>query len=174
MATMGLPEPQDCVRGSTATSDLHDAAVCSLDSGSDGRPSGSPLMTDGVQADAVFLIYDGECPFCRRYADFAALSRAFPGLRLISAREPHVEVCAAWKAGFDLNRDMVLHVNGKWYAGEKAILRLAEAAHHNRFRNGMLRRLFGSNRHARRLYDMLVAGRLLFLRLAGRKPLSRG
>ncbi len=146
----------------------------SLARGSDGVPNGNPFMTDEVQPDAVFLIYDGECPFCRRYADFAALSRAFPGLKLISAREPHVEVCAAWRAGFNLNRDMVLHVNGKWYAGEKAILRMSEAAPQNRFRNGILRRLFGSNRHARRLYDMLVAGRLLFLRLAGRKLLSRG
>jgi predicted DCC family thiol-disulfide oxidoreductase YuxK len=137
-----------------------------------GTSNGSPLMADRAPTNAVFLIYDGECPFCRRYADFARLSQAFPGLELISAREQRVEVSDAWRAGLDLNRDMVLHVEGKWYSGEQAILRLAEAAHHKRFRNGILQRLFGSSRYARGFYKMLVSCRLLFLRLAGRKPLS--
>jgi len=130
-------------------------------------------MTDYVRTDTPFLIYDGECPFCRRYADFARLSQAFPGLQLISAREQRTEVCEAWRAGLDLNRDMVLHLKGKWYAGERAILKLAESARRKRFGNSILRKLFGSSRHARRLYQMLVTCRLLFLRLAGRKPLSR-
>jgi predicted DCC family thiol-disulfide oxidoreductase YuxK len=131
-------------------------------------------MMDSKTSDAAFLIYDGECPFCRRYADFARLSQAFPGLELISAREQRMEVSEAWRAGLDLNRDMVLHVEGKWYTGEQAILRLAAAARHKRFRNDILRKLFGSVRHARGFYEVLVNCRLLFFRLAGRKPLSRG
>lgn len=137
-----------------------------------GTSNGNPLMTNRLPTDAAFLIYDGECPFCRRYADFAKLSQAFPGLELISAREQRLEVSEAWRAGLDLNRDMVLHIEGKWYSGEQAILRLAEAAHHKRFRNDILQRLFGSSRYARRFYEMLVSCRLLYLRLAGRKPLS--
>jgi predicted DCC family thiol-disulfide oxidoreductase YuxK len=131
-------------------------------------------MTARARSDAPFLVYDGECPFCRRYANFAKLSQAFPGLELISAREQRAEVSAARKAGFDLNREMILHVDGKWHAGEAAILRLAEAAGRNPIRNGMLRRVFGSRTHSRGIYNLLVNCRLLFLRLAGRKPLSHG
>jgi predicted DCC family thiol-disulfide oxidoreductase YuxK len=130
-------------------------------------------MTDRVPADTPFLIYDGECPYCRRYADFAKLSRAFPGLELISARENRREVWEAWETGINLNRDMVLHVNGKWFAGEKAILELAVAANRYGFRNGILRRIFGSSRYARRIYELFVNSRLVYLRLTGRKPLSR-
>jgi predicted DCC family thiol-disulfide oxidoreductase YuxK len=121
----------------------------------------------------AFLIYDGECPFCRRYADFARLSRAFPGLELISARDQRPEVTEAWEAGIDLNREMALRVGGKWHTGEQAILRVADAAEVKRFRNRLLRRLFGSERYARGIYEQLVNCRLLLLRLAGRKPLSR-
>jgi predicted DCC family thiol-disulfide oxidoreductase YuxK len=132
------------------------------------------VVTHGREQEesAVFLIYDGECPFCRRYADFAALSRTFPGLVLISARESQAEVREAWKAGFDLNRDMVLHVDGKWYAGEKAILKFAETASGRTLRNGILKSLFGS-RYGRAVYDMLVRCRLLYLRLVGRTPISK-
>jgi predicted DCC family thiol-disulfide oxidoreductase YuxK len=129
-------------------------------------------MSESISRTAVFLIYDGECPFCRRYADFAALSRSIPGVVLISARESRSEVREAWKAGFDLNRDMVLHVDGKWYAGEKAILKFAETASDRRVRNGVLKKLFGSG-YGRALYDMLVRCRLLYLRLTGRTPISQ-
>ena len=89
------------------------------------------------------LIYDGECPFCSRYADFARLSRAFPALELISARDSRVEVSEAWQAGIDLNDNMALCVDGKWYTGERAIFQIAEAAQLNPIRNGLLRRAFG-------------------------------
>jgi predicted DCC family thiol-disulfide oxidoreductase YuxK len=130
-------------------------------------------MTARPHPHSAFLIYDGECPFCRRYADFARLSQAFPGLELISARERRSEVEEAWRRGLDLNRQMVLHVDGAWYAGEKAIFKLAHGVRRGRLRNALVRRLFGSSRHARKLYDVLVSSRLLFLRLAGREPLSR-
>jgi predicted DCC family thiol-disulfide oxidoreductase YuxK len=130
-------------------------------------------LKDRMQENAAFLIYDGECPFCSRYADFASLSRAFPALELISARDQRTEVTEAWQAGIDLNREMALHVDGKWYTGEQAIFRVAEAAQLKRIRNSLLRRLFGSGRYARSLYEQLVTWRLLYLRLLGRKPVSR-
>jgi predicted DCC family thiol-disulfide oxidoreductase YuxK len=123
--------------------------------------------------NGTFLIYDGECPFCSSYANFARLSRAFPGLEIISARQPRIEVTRAWQAGIDLNREMTLHVDGKWYTGEQAILRVAEAAKYRRIRNHFLRSLFGSGKLARGLYTQIVNCRLLYLRLLGRKPVSR-
>jgi predicted DCC family thiol-disulfide oxidoreductase YuxK len=130
-------------------------------------------MTERYRTDIPFLIYDGECPFCTSYAKFASLSRAFPGLELISAREQRKEVAEAWLAGIDLNRDMVLRVEGKWYAGEQAIQRLAESAHNNQFRNMVLRKLFRPNRYGRGLYEVLVKLRLMYLRLSNRTPLLR-
>ena len=72
-----------------------------------------------------YLIYDGECPFCSRYARLTRLRETVGPLRLIDARDRTPEVEAAIAAGYDLDRGMLLSLDGELYHGAECLNRLA-------------------------------------------------
>lgn len=127
-----------------------------------------------VTSPEAFLIYDGDCPFCRNYTSFVKVTRALPSLRLISARDGGPEVDEAQRRGFDLDQQMVLMIGDEWFTGEAAMAELARRAERLRAVNQILRRLFEKPRFGRFLYNRLVQGRLLVLRLLGRKKILEG
>ena len=118
------------------------------------------------QLRPTFILYDGECPFCSRYADYARLKTCFPDLILISARDDTPERQAAIAAGFDLNRVMLLHHAGQWYAGHSAIANATAGS--NGLSPAVLGLVFGNHAIGRSLYAGLVSLRLFYLRLAGK------
>jgi len=130
-------------------------------------------MSEDAIPPGPWLVYDGDCPFCSRYADYVETLAAVPGLKLISARAPCPEVVAALAAGFDLDRVMVLRLEGRWLAGEAAMAELAGRARRHRLWNRLYARLLTLPLFGAAFYRALVAGRLLTLRLLGRGRIMR-
>lgn len=102
-----------------------------------------------------YLIYDGDCPVCSRYAEFAALKRKMPDLELIDARTnfDHPAVRMVRAKGLVLD-DGMAYVDGEdvVYGGD--VMRKLD--HHS---------LAGH-------YKLLKFGRAVLLRLLGRKKMG--
>ena len=120
----------------------------------------------------VTLIYDGECPFCRRFARYTRLKEAVGRLRLVDAREGGPEVERARAAGYRLDEGMVLAMGGELYHGDACLNRLALLSSRSDFLNRLSARLFSSPRAARLAYPVLRFGRNTALRLLGRRPMG--
>lgn len=126
------------------------------------------------QRDAV-LIYDGECPFCRRYVQMLRL-RDSVNLQLVDARTdsrtgaPDVREVIA--AGFDLNEGMVLKLGEEFYHGDRCIHVLASLSSSVGWVNRLFAVVFRSSTAARVLYPVLRFFRNLTLRCLGRSKLD--
>ena len=130
---------------------------------------------EGVAAakqDEVALIYDGDCPFCSRYARYLRLQRAVGALTLIDARAGGPAVEEALARGFDLNQGMLLNLDGTYYHGDACLNRLALMSSRADWFNRLNYLLFRSPVLSRVGYPLLRAGRNLALRLLGRPPLG--
>lgn len=119
-----------------------------------------------------YLIYDGECPFCSRYARLTRLRETIGPLRLINARETTPEVKAAIEAGYDLDRGMLLSLDGELYHGADCMNRLALLSSRSTLFNRLAYALFRHERFSRLAYPVLRAGRNAALRLLNRPPLG--
>lgn len=123
--------------------------------------------------DLIRLIYDGECPFCRRYVTMVRLQENF-SVELVDARiEPGLYE-GLLELGYDLDSGMVMETHGERYHGDACLHRVALLTS----RSGLLNRLnawvFRSPRRSTLLYPWMVRGRNLVLRLMGKRPLGGG
>jgi len=67
---------------------------------------------------SISLYYDGDCPFCNRYADILKLKKCFD-IKILDAR-----VDKSWKEckeGIILDDGVILIYNGKCFQGVEAI-----------------------------------------------------
>lgn len=119
-----------------------------------------------------YLIYDGDCPFCSRYARLSRLRKTVGSLRLINARERTPEVEKAISAGYDLDRGMLLSLDGELYYGADCLNRLALLSSNSTTFNRLTHVLFRHPRLSRIAYPILRAGRSAALRLLNREPLG--
>jgi predicted DCC family thiol-disulfide oxidoreductase YuxK len=67
------------------------------------------------------LLYDGECPFCSRYADWVRLRQRYD-IELLDARGQLERVRELAGRGYDINRGMILLLEDRVYHGADAIL----------------------------------------------------
>jgi predicted DCC family thiol-disulfide oxidoreductase YuxK len=118
--------------------------------------------------DDVWIVYDGECPFCSSFVTLYRLRASGRTVHLVDARGGGMPVAEIRRLGFDLNAGMVVRYRDHFYWGAEAMNLLAilgsDATLFNRL-NGML---FRHPTLARLLYPLLVRGRLASLRLLGR------
>lgn len=129
-------------------------------------------MTEDAPRSGVTVIYDGECPLCRRYTRMLALREAVGPVRLLDARQGGPEVEEVRRAGLDLDEGMALIVDGTVWHGADAMHRLALMSTTSTVFNRFNRAVFGRPRLSRALYPALRRGRLVLLRLLGRKPIG--
>jgi hypothetical protein len=90
-------------------------------------------------------------------------------VHLIDARSGDPVVSEVRRAGYDLDVGMVVKFEGRLYHGAEAMTVLAILGSDGTIFNRLNRALFGHPRLARALYPWLVRGRLLVLRVLGRK-----
>lgn len=122
------------------------------------------------QGTAV-LIYDGDCPICSNYARYTRIRQAFPNLIVQSAREQQSSwVMEAKKAGINLNKEMVLLLDGQWIRGGQVVRILASLGSPG-LAERTLSAFIGSGRFSETRYNVLVFLRRCLLWLLGRKPL---
>jgi predicted DCC family thiol-disulfide oxidoreductase YuxK len=132
------------------------------------------MSRPGLTQDDLWVVYDGECPFCSSYVRLYRLREVTGRVHLIDAREPHAIVGEVRALGFDLDDGMAVKAAGRFYHGAEAMQILAILGSGSGLFNALNRALFRRPRLARALYPWMVRGRLLTLRLLGRRTLHSG
>ena len=115
------------------------------------------------------IIYDGDCPFCSRYASLLAMREQGIDVRLHNARDSSTLREFPESAGYDLNDGMLALWNGHWHHGADAmnlISRLTPTA--------PLARLLRVRAIAEALYPLMRFGRAVALRALGKPLLPNG
>lgn len=117
------------------------------------------------------LIYDGECPVCSNYVAFSNARKNIPGLQLISARQDHALVRAAWAQGYNLNNEMLLYNNGTWFSGADVMSKL-DALGQQSATDKLLAFLLGKSNSRNSRYALLVKLRKLLLWILQRSEIK--
>lgn len=122
----------------------------------------------------IYVIYDGECPFCSAYVRFVRLREAAGKVYLLNAREPHPVVREVQDKGFDLDEGMALKIGDAIYHGPDVMNRLALMSGGSGLFNRLHLWIFSNPKRAKTLYPALRAGRNLALKLLGRRKIGEG
>lgn len=122
---------------------------------------------------AIIIVYDGECPVCQHFARGIRLRQLSGQLELISAREQgRPEVQWLQNQGVNLNDNMAVIYQDTMVQGAEAITWLTAMTSPSNHLNRLLFFFFRSPALGKILYPALRSGRLLLLRLLGRKPIQ--
>ncbi|MEO0575412.1 MAG: DCC1-like thiol-disulfide oxidoreductase family protein [Pseudomonadota bacterium] len=119
-----------------------------------------------------FLVYDGECPFCRKYVAMARLQAQVGPVTVISARQDHVIVDILKSKGIDLNEGIVFAQDGVIFFGAECMTRLAILSNRHGLMNSLHAWLFRFPRVAKAVYPILKIGRQAVLRSLHKSPIG--
>ena len=118
-----------------------------------------------------YILYDGDCPFCTNYVTLVKLREAIGPIDLLNARE-HPELVAEYtQKGYNLDKGMILKLEGEVYFGADCIHSLALLSTQSDAFNKITSFIFSSPCLSRCLYPVLRCGRNLTLRLLGRRSI---
>ena len=125
-------------------------------------------------ADSVdlVLVYDGECPVCNYYRRMLRLRETVGQLQVINARDDSNIMREITEAGLDIDKGMVVKMHGELYFGADAMHAPSLLSSRSGLFNRLNYHLFRMPAVSRRVYPVLATGRLLLLRLLGRKPID--
>ena len=124
-------------------------------------------MEPSSTSSQLLVIYDGECPFCTRYADLAELRARGLTVRLQDARDPDLQATYPETSGYDLDRGMLVRWRGQWFEGAAAMTTISDLV-----RGAPLGTAFRHAGVGRLLYPALRFGRNLALRARGVAPIG--
>lgn len=124
-------------------------------------------MAPVIDRNRVYVVYDGDCPFCRNYVRLSNMRAAGADVALIDAREkgPIAQECA--DRGIDLDEGMVVILDGEFYHGGDAVNRIALLSSRSGVFNKFNRWVFRNRGVSRFLYPALRTGRNATLRMLG-------
>lgn len=125
-----------------------------------------------MAGDGASLVYDGDCPFCSQYVRYLRLRDSVGPVQLINARDGGALVDDLRLRGFDLDKGMVLLLDGRCYYGADCINRLALLSTPNTLFNRVNAFLFSSTAVSRIAYPLLRSGRSIALWALGRDRLQ--
>ena len=117
------------------------------------------------------LVYDGECPFCTRYAKLVRIRDALGVLHLVDAREGGQEYEWLTEKGFDLDEGMVFVFENTLHHGDRALFQLAVLSTPIGAFNRLNRIVFANHSVARVIYPAFRAARNATLRVLRRTKL---
>lgn len=124
------------------------------------------------RSEPIWLIYDGDCPFCSRYVKMIRLRQAVGDVQMVDARSDKEIVRKIAAAGYDLNEGMVLVDGDDVYHGDDCIHRLALMSTGSNAFNRLNALIFRSPQLSRVLYPVLKRGRLAVLFLLRRSKID--
>ncbi len=122
--------------------------------------------------DKAWLVYDGECPFCKNYAHYLDVRNAIGEFVLVNARDGGPLVEEIRNLPYDLNDGMVLKMRGHYYLGSDALHALALLSGKRGVFSLANRILFSLPGAAWVGYPLLKLGRRLALKLKGISPIA--
>lgn len=114
------------------------------------------------------LVYDGECPMCRRYVRWQRIRHDVGELELIDARQDSAARRELTAMGFDLDEGFALQIGERWYHGSEALHRLTLLGTRSGLFNRLMYRLFASPERTARLYPLFRACRTGLLKMLRR------
>ena len=115
----------------------------------------------------VYVVYDGECPFCRIYCHLVRIRDAVGNLVLVDARQPSELMEEITTLGLDIDQGMVVKMDDQIYYGSEAINILALLSTRSSIFNRINYWLFKSKNISSYLYPALRDCRNLALWLMG-------
>lgn len=121
---------------------------------------------------SITVVYDGECPLCSRFAMMIRLREQFGQVRLVDARQAHDPLVARLRRTYRLDDGFVVLHEDREYYGAAAMRFLAAATEEKGGTSRLLRAFFRPQGTGSGLYQVLVRGRKLLLRLTGRRFLG--
>lgn len=119
----------------------------------------------------LWVLYDGECPFCSRYVRLMRLRENIE-VHLVDARQDSPLKQEATAAGLDLDAGMVVRYGGVLYHGAAAMTMLALLSTRSGIFNRVMAGLFGEEKRSARVYPVFAFFRGLTVRLLGRGKIS--
>jgi predicted DCC family thiol-disulfide oxidoreductase YuxK len=122
----------------------------------------------------AWLIYDGECPFCRFYVKYLKIRESLGDLHLVDARENVAIVDEVRAAQIDLDKGMVLKIGNRIYVGAECIQILALLSSRSTIFSRVNALIFRSAALSRLLYPVFRAGRNMTLLFLGRTRIGGG
>ncbi|WDI32871.1 DCC1-like thiol-disulfide oxidoreductase family protein [Hyphococcus flavus] len=120
----------------------------------------------------IYIVYDGECPFCAAYVRMVRLREAAGKVALINARDKHPLVEEILLGGINLDEGMALKIGDNLYHGARVMNQLALMSGPSGFFNRLHVWVFSSHARTVFLYPFLRAGRNLALRILGRRKIA--
>lgn len=117
--------------------------------------------------EEILILYDGDCPFCTRYVKWLRLKDNLSA-RLVNAREDSELRDEATKAGYDLDRGMLVKYGDRHYHGDAAMTLLSLLSTPSGFFNRVIALLFRSERRAKILYPVFAFFRKMTVLALGR------
>ena len=123
--------------------------------------------------DEIYLVYDGDCPFCSAYVQYVRFRDAVGTVHLIDGRDGGAVVEEIHAAGLDLDEGMVLKAGDRLYHGADCINVLALMSSGSGLFNKLNAWIFKSPIRSRILYPVLRAGRNAVLALLGRNKIRQ-
>ncbi|MFW3615464.1 DCC1-like thiol-disulfide oxidoreductase family protein [Billgrantia antri] len=125
------------------------------------------MQEDAAANPRLRLVYDGECPMCRRYVRWQRIRKEVGELELIDARQESEARRELTASGIDLDQGFALQIGERWYHGSEALHRLTLLGTRSGVFNRAMYRLFASQQRTERLYPLLKACRNGLLSLLG-------
>ena len=111
---------------------------------------------------SLLIIYDGACPFCRRYVSLLQLRSSF-AVELLSARSDDARLANYRNRGYRFDEGMLAVIDGQVYSGADAIHLLASLSEPHGLLNRLQRMMFSRRWLSNLMYPWLRSGRRIAL-----------
>ncbi len=116
----------------------------------------------------LLFIYDGECPFCNKFAQLIELKSALPGISIINARENEPIIKDLFEKGFDLDNGAILIKDNQILHGSEAINWICSTLDTpSSSLLNLIKVIFSSKDRTKKLFPILINSRRILLALKG-------
>tara|TARA_A100001015_G_scaffold317123_2_gene433219 strand:+ start:272 stop:655 length:384 start_codon:yes stop_codon:yes gene_type:complete len=119
-----------------------------------------------------FILYDGECPFCKSFILLMNLRKNIPDIEILNARDMHGLVVNFREQGMEINDGMIMRLNGTTFFGDEVLIVISDLGRGEGFGFKLVRAVFKHEVVAKNLYPILVNCRAVFFRLIRKKMID--